>query len=69
MIHIQSAAALIAQLDKPLAALFLSSPFQRHNIVTAFHASLAKSKFAAIADEIAVALRYAVDVENAKVTN
>ena len=60
---IQTAAALIAEIDPSLACAFIANPFQRHNLVSAFHAGLSKSKFAPMADRIAVALRSAIDAE------
>ena len=58
---IRNAAALIADIDPALSRAFIAQPFQRHNLVTAFHASLAKSNLAHLADSIAVALRSAID--------
>jgi hypothetical protein len=55
------AGELIAELDPALAQLWLRQPFQRHNIVSAFHRSLSGSRYAALADEIAVNLRSAID--------
>ena len=65
-ITINQAANLIADIDPALSALWLSSPFQRHNLVTAFHASLSKSRYAPMADRIAVMLRSAIDADTAK---
>lgn len=58
---ILAAAELIAELDPALAQVWLRQPFQRHNIVSAFHRSLGRSRYAAMADEIAVCLRSAID--------
>jgi hypothetical protein len=65
-ITINNAATLIADIDPSLSVIWLNNPFQRHNIVTAFHASLSKSKYAAMADRIAVMLRSAIDADTAK---
>ena len=64
MTTINAVAQLIADIDPALARVFVSSPFQRHNIVTAFHGALLKSKYAVLADRIAVQLRQAIDHEN-----
>jgi hypothetical protein len=63
MTTIKNAAELIEEIDPALARAFLNQPLQRHNLVTAFHASLKKSKYACLADRIAVALRSAIDSE------
>lgn len=58
---INQAATLIADIDPALAKAFIANPFQRHNLVTSFHGSLLKSKFAHMADHIAVICRSAID--------
>jgi hypothetical protein len=63
-----NAAALIRQFDPALASLWISSPFQRHNIVSAMHRSLTKCGNP-LADEIAVALRSAIDQSQAQWKN
>jgi hypothetical protein len=60
--NIIAAATLIADIDPALSSLFLSQPFNRHAIVTAFHKSLSNSAtYASMADKIAVFLRSAID--------
>lgn len=62
MPQIQSAAALIAEIDPALARAFLAKPFHRQALITAFHRGLARSTaYRAKADEIAVALRSAAE--------
>lgn len=62
------AAALIHDIDPSLAKLLVSSPFNRHNIVTALHASLAKSStYSHMADRIAVILRASIDLDQSMI--
>jgi len=64
--QIQAAAALIAEIDPALSRVWLAQPFQRHNVVTAFHRSLSRSpRYAHLADQIAVALRSVIDASRA----
>jgi hypothetical protein len=65
MTTIQNAAALIRDFDPALASAFLSQRFNRHALISAFHRSLSNSRYASMADQIAVALRSAVDAEAA----
>ncbi len=59
---ILSAAQLIADIDPALSQVWIKSPFQRHNIVTALHRSLLNTpRYAGIADKIAVNLRRTID--------
>lgn len=59
---ITAAIALIAEIDPAAARVFASQPANRHTLVTALHASMAKSReFAGMADRVAVALRSAID--------
>jgi len=62
-ITINQAATLIADIDPALSRAWLNSPFQRHNLVTAFHASLTNSHYSPMADRIAVMLRSAIDAD------
>ena len=62
MNSIQQATQLIASIDPCAARVFAAQPANRHSLVTALHASLAKSStYARLADQIAVALRSAID--------
>jgi hypothetical protein len=58
-----NAAALISDIDPVLARAFIEQPLQRHNLVTAFWKSLQGTSFQKLADNIAVALRSAIDGE------
>ncbi len=62
---ITTAAALIAEIDPALAAAFRAQRFQRHNIISALHASMSNCYLAPLADAVAVALRSAVDADAA----
>jgi hypothetical protein len=55
------AAEIIREIDPALAQAFISKPFHRHQLVTAFHASMMKCYLAPMADRIAVMLRSAID--------
>jgi hypothetical protein len=59
---LHTAAALIRSYDPALAAAFLAKPFHRHMLVSAFHRSLSRIN-PALADEIAVACRSAIDAD------
>jgi len=56
------ASNLIALIDPAMSKAFLSQPFHRHALVTAFYQSLLKSAtYRDRAEEIAVRLRSAID--------
>ena len=59
--NIQAAAQLIAEIDPALSRAFLSQPFNRHTLVTAFHKSLSNSFYAPMADRISSFCRSAID--------
>jgi hypothetical protein len=60
--HIIASSKLIADIDPVLARVWLSQPFKRSGLVTAFHRSLSNcSRYSTIADHIAVVLRSAID--------
>jgi hypothetical protein len=64
--QIRAAAALIADIDPALSRVWLTQPFQRHNVVTAFHRSLSNApRYAGLADQIAVCLRSVIDASQA----
>lgn len=59
--HIKAVAELVRDIDPGLADAFISQPFNRHALVTAFHGTLCSSQYAHLADHIAVTLRSAID--------